>query len=157
MITFDKLIYLSKQGRTDLEKELTFLQNEKRLETIARLQEARGGGDWMDNTEHMLIEEELAFVEARIQEISYMLDHAQLIAPGNEDNLVDVGETVIIQADDGEMEEYTIVGIAEADPGRGFISNESPLGHALLHHKVGDQVIVKAPIGELHYRIVALA
>lgn len=157
MITLDKPVYLTERGRTELETELVYLQNKKRLETIARLQEARGGGDWMDNTEHMLIEEELAFVDARIQDISYMLDHAQLIEPGNEDSQVDVGETVIIQADDGEMEEYTIVGVAEADPGRGFISNESPLGHALLHHKVGDEVIVKAPMGQLHYRIVALA
>ncbi|MBX3057939.1 MAG: transcription elongation factor GreA [Anaerolineae bacterium] len=157
MITLDKPVYLTEKGRAELAAELAYLQDNKRLETIARLQEARGGGDWMDNTEHMLIEEELAFVDARIQEISYMLDHAQLIEPGNEDNQVDVGETVIIQADDGEMEEYTIVGVAEADPGRGFISNESPLGHALLNHKVGDEVIVKAPIGELHYRIVALS
>jgi transcription elongation factor GreA len=157
MITLDKPIYLTEKGKADLETELTYLQNEKRIETIARLQEARGGGDWMDSTEHMLIEEELAFVDARIQEISYMLDHAQLIEPGNEDNRVDVGETVIIQTEDGEMEEYTIVGVAEADPGRGFISNESPLGHALLHHKVGDEVVVNAPMGELHYRIVALA
>ncbi|GIK58118.1 MAG: transcription elongation factor GreA [Chloroflexi bacterium] len=157
MITLDKPVYLTEKGRTELEAELAYLQDNKRLETIARLQEARGGGDWMDNTEHMLIEEELAFIDARIQEISYMLDHAQLIEPGNEDNQVDVGETVIIQTDDGGMEEYTIVGVAEADPGRGFISNESPLGHALLRHKVGDEVIVKAPIGELHYRIVALS
>ncbi|HRQ37575.1 MAG TPA: transcription elongation factor GreA [Chloroflexota bacterium] len=157
MVILDKPIYLTEKGRADLEAEMAYLQNNKRLETIARLQEARGGGDWMDNTEHMLIEEELAFVDARIQDISFMLDHAQLIEPGNEDNQVDVGETVIIQAEDGEMEEYTIVGVAESDPGRGFISNESPLGHALLHHKVGDDVIVKAPMGELHYRIVALA
>lgn len=156
MMVFDKPIYLTEKGRAELETELDYLLNTKRLETISRLQEARGGGDWMDNTEHMLIEEELAFVDARIQEISYMLDHGQLIKPGNEDNLVDVGETVVIQTEDGELEEYTIVGVAEADPGQGLISNESPLGKALLRHKVGDEILVTAPVGQLHYRIITV-
>ena len=85
-----------------------------------------------------------------------MIDHAQLIEPGNEDNVVNIGETVTLQTSDGETESYTIVGRAEADPGQGFISNESPLGEALLGHQIGDEVIVHAPAGEIRYQIVAV-
>ena len=152
----DKPVYLTPRGKRELEAELAFLQNNKRLEIIGRLQNAKIGSDWMDNTEHQLIEEELAFVNGRIHDLSYMLDHAQLIEPGNEDNIVDVGETVVIQSNEGQLEKYTIVGVAEADPGRGFVSNESPLGQALLQHKVGDEIMVHAPVGEIQYRIVAV-
>lgn len=154
MTIFDKPVYVTDQGIVDLEKELEYLLTIKRPDTVERMQEAKGGGDWMDQTEYMLIEEELAHVDGRIQEVQYMLNHAQLIQPGNDDNIVNIGETVIIQPDDGEPESYTIVGIAEADPAAGFISNESPLGRALLDHKVGDEVVVHAPAGDMHYRIV---
>jgi transcription elongation factor GreA len=150
----DRPVYLTEKGKAELAEELEYLQNVKRLETIECLQEATRGGEWTDNTEHMLIEEELAFIDGRIKEIKHMLDQAQIIGPGQEDNLVELGETVIIQNSEGELEEYTIVGAAEADPGRGFISNEAPLGRALLNHKIGDDVEVKAPIGILNYRII---
>ena len=156
MTMLDKPIYVTNQGKIELEEELAYLQNVKSPEIIERLQNARGGGDWMDNTEHMLVEEELAFVNGRINELTHMINHAQIIEPGNEDNIIDIGETIVIQADDGELEEYTIVGVAEADPGRGFISNESPLGVALLHHKIGDEVTVHAPAGDIHYYVVAI-
>ncbi|MCP4357965.1 MAG: transcription elongation factor GreA [Chloroflexi bacterium] len=156
MVAIDKPAYLTNKGKTELGQELMFLQTVKRLEIIDRLQDARGGGDWMDSTEHMLIEEELAFVDGRIRELNYMLYHAQIIEPDNENNIVDVGETVVIETSDGELEEYTIIGVAEADPGNGLISNESPLGQALLNHKVGEEVVVQAPVGELRYRIVAV-
>ena len=156
MFVLDKPIYVTKRGMTELEQELTYLGTVKRPETVAQMQDAKGNGDWMDQTEYMLIEQELGFIDGRIQELQYMLDHAQLIEPGNEDNVVDVGETVAIESNDGELEEYTIVGVAEADPSQGFISNESPLGRALLHHKVGDEVVVHAPMGELRYHITAV-
>ncbi len=152
----EKPVYMTGKGLLELEDELAYLQDVRRLEVIERLQEARVGSDWMDNTENMLIEEELAFIEGRIQELTYMLDHAQLIAPGKEDDRVEMGETVVIQPPDGELEMYTIVGVAEANPGAGFISNESPLGRALLNHKVGDEVVVQAPMGKLYYQIVGL-
>lgn len=152
----DKPIYVTEKGITELGAELAQLQTKKRLEIIERLQNARGGGDWMDNTEHMLVEEELAFVDGRIRELQYMLDHAQLIEPGNQDNIVDIGETVLIQTNGGELEEYTIVGMAEADPSEGLISNESPLGRALLNRKAGDEVVVTAPMGDIRYHILAI-
>jgi transcription elongation factor GreA len=153
---FDKPVYVTSQGKVELEKEIAYLQDIKSPEIIDRLQNARGGGDWMDNTEHMLVEEQLAFVNGRIQELTYMITHAQIIEPGNEDNIIDIGETIVIQSDEGELEEYTIVGVAESDPAHGLISNESPLGAALLHHKVGDEIIVHAPAGNIHYCILAV-
>jgi transcription elongation factor GreA len=156
MMVYDKPIYVTRKGLVELQEELTYLQTVKRPQTVEEMQEAKGNGDWMDQTEYMLIEGELAFIDGRIQELQHMIDHAQLIEPGNEDNIVNIGETVTIQTDEGEIEQYTIVGRAEADPTKGFISNESPLGHALLGHKVGDEVIVYAPVGEIRYQIVAV-
>lgn len=156
MSLVDQPIYLTPKGVTELEEELAHLQNVKRPQTLERIQEAKGGSDWMDNTEYLLIQEELAFVDGRIQEILYALDNAQLIEAGNEDNIVDIGETVIIQAEDGEEEKYTIVGRTEADPGAGLISNESPLGKALLDHKVGEHIVVQTPAGDIRYHILAI-
>lgn len=156
MVAFDRPIYVTSQGLAKLKDEFEFLNNTKRPETIERLQEARDNSDWMDQTEFMLVEDEVAFIDGRIQQLQYILDHAQLIEPGNEDNIVDIGETVIVQTEDGEMERFTIVGVAETDPTAGFISNESPLGRALLDHKVGEEVVVHAPAGEIRYRIVAV-
>ena len=157
MSIFEKPIYVTEQGLQELEEELVYLSTVKRPQTIEQLQGAKGNGDWADQTEYLLIEEELAFVDGRIQDLQHMLKHAQLIEPGKADNVVDMGETVTIQNEAGELEHYTIVGVAEAEPEAGFISNESPLGAALLDHKVGDQVIVHAPMGEIPYRIVKVS
>jgi transcription elongation factor GreA len=156
MLLLDKPIFVTNKGIAELEKELTYLRTVKRPETVEQMQDAKGNGDWMDQTEYMLIEQELAFIDGRIQELQFMLNHAQLIEPGNEDNIVNIGETVVIQTGEDEIERYTIVGMAETDPGKGFISNESPLGRALLGRKVGDEVIVHAPAGDIRYRIMAV-
>jgi transcription elongation factor GreA len=156
MMVDEKPIYVTKKGLAELQEELTHLQTVKRPQTVEEMQEAKGGGDWMDQTEYMLVEEELAFIDGRIQELQHMIDHAQIIKPGNEDNVVNIGETVTLQTSDGETESYTIVGRAEADPGQGFISNESPTGKALLGHQIGDEVIVHAPAGEIRYQIMAV-
>jgi transcription elongation factor GreA len=152
----DKPIYVTRNGLAELEKELLHLQTVKRPQIIEAVQEAKTNGDWKDQTEYILVEEELAFVDGRIQELQHMLDHAQLIEPGNEDNIVNIGETVTIQTSESEAERYTIVGVAEADPAQGFISNESPLGQALLGRKVGETVIVHAPVGDIHYQIISV-
>ena len=156
MLPLDKPMYITSKGLVELKEELAYLRDVKRPQTIERMQDAKGGGDWMDQTEYMLIEEEVAFINGRIYEIEIMLDQAQLIGPGNEDNIVNLGETVILQTEDGETEQYTIVGVAEADPANGLISNESPLGRTLLNQKVGDELVVDAPVGKIGYRIVAI-
>lgn len=156
MIAFDKPVYVTNKGLAELKEELATLQTVKRPQLIEEMQEAKGDGDWMDQTEYMLVEEELSFVDGRIQELQHMIDHAQIIEAGNEDNIVNIGETVTIQTNDGEIEKYTIVGMAEADPTQGLISNESPLGQALLDHKIGDEIVVHAPMGDIYYKITAV-
>jgi transcription elongation factor GreA len=151
-----KPIYVTNQGLDHLEEELTYLQSVKRPEVVDYLKDAKGNGDWIDNTEYLLLENEMAFIDGRIQQLKHMIGHAQLIEPGNDDNIVDIGETVVLRANGGELEQYTIVGVAETDPSHGLISNESPLGHALIGHKIGDDVDFTAPDGEHHYRIVAI-
>jgi transcription elongation factor GreA len=156
MLELDKPVYVTSSGLVELEKELTYLQDVKGPALIERMQEAKGDGDWMDQTEYMLIEEQLAYIQSRIQELQFMLNQAEIIGPGNDDNIVNIGETVVLQTEEGEIERYTIVGVAEADPAEGFISNESPLGMAVVNQKVGDVVVVHAPVGEIGYRIMAV-
>lgn len=148
--------YMTEQGHARLQAELERLQNVDRLELIERLAEAKTGGDWTDSAEHTLVEEELAFVEARIRELETMLATAEIIPPDPDPARINVGDTVMLKTDDGEVETYTIVGAAETDPAAGLISNESPLGKALLNQRVGDEVLVHAPAGDLRFRVVAL-
>lgn len=153
----NKPVYLTEQGCKKLTADLETLLNNKRPELIQQLQDIQGGGDWMDNADDVSIREELAFVDGRIEELKYMLDHAQLITLGQAMSQIDVGSTAVIQEEGGPAERYIIVGAAEANPSKGLISNESPLGKALLKHKVGDEVWVKAPDGELHFQVLAVS
>ena len=152
----NKPVYVTEKGLADLETELEQLKNDKRPLIIERLHEVKSGADWMENTEQMLFEDELAFVDRRIQDLQDMLNNAQLIEPDNDDTVVNIGDTVVIQDEEGELETYTIVGIAESDPSKGLISNESPTGRALLTRRVGEVVAVEAPAGKLKFRIVAV-
>ena len=152
----DKPVYVTDKGKIELEEELEQLQTVERPTIIERLHEVKSGGDWMENTEQQIVEEELSFVERRIQEIEDMLANALLIEEDPDHTIVNIGDTVIVQEDGGEPETYRIVGVAESDPSDGLISNESPLGQALLNHKVGDEVVVEAPAGEIRYQIVAV-
>jgi transcription elongation factor GreA len=156
MMTMHKPIYMTPEGLRRLEEKLRYLRTEKRPEIVESLQDAKGNGDWVDNTEYLLLENELTILDAQIYQVEQMLRQAALIGPGNVDNIVDIGETVVIQIDD-DVEKFTIVGIAETDPERGLISNESPLGRALVGRKVGDEIVFKAPDGEYHYRIIAIS
>lgn len=148
--------YITPQGVAKVKAELEHLRNVKRPEIIERLQDAKGGSDWMDNTEYIAIQDELAFVDGRIYELEDMLRYAEIIEDGEDNSIVNVGNTVVIEDDEGQLETYTIVGTVEADPSRGLISNHSPTGGALLGHEVGDEVTVETPGGVIHYRIVAV-
>ena len=152
----NKPVYVTEKGKADLENQLEYLSTVERQRIIDRLTEVKSGGDWMENTEQMMFEDELAFVDRRIQELEDMIADAQLIGSDKDYSVVNVGDTVVIQDCDGELETYRIIGVAEADPSAGLISNESPLGMALLTHKVGDEVVVNAPDGELCFTIVAV-
>lgn len=148
--------YVTEKGRAALEAELEQLQTVERIELIERLADAKTGGDWMDSAEHTLVEEQLAFVEARIRDLEGLLASAVIIPPDPDPLRINLGDTVVLKADDGQMETYTIVGSPESDPAAGRISNESPLGQALLSRRVGDDVVVHAPVGDLRFLVVAL-
>jgi transcription elongation factor GreA len=149
--------YLTKEGFEKLQDELEFLRTAKRQEVAERLHEAMEGGELIENAEYEAAKNEQAFVEGRIQELEIILAAAHIIdenAADNDPNLVQVGDTVVIQEDGSKPEEYIIVGAAEADPRAGKISNESPLGKALLNHRPGDIVTVDAPGGSFKVKVV---
>lgn len=149
--------YLTKEGFQKLQDELEYLRTAKRQEVAERLHEAMEGGELIENAEYEAAKNEQAFVEGRIQEVEMILAAAHIIdenAANNDPNLVQVGDTVVIQEDDAKPEEYIIVGAAEADPRAGKISNESPLGKALLNHRPGDIVTVDAPGGSFKVKVV---
>ena len=141
--------FLTKEGHKKLQEELDFLIEEKREEVAMRLHEAMEGGDLIDNAELEAAKREQAFTEGRIKELQYLLATARVIEDGVKarDN-IDIGSKITIrEVGFTEKEMYRIVGPAEANPGQGYISNESPIGKAVLGHKVGDKVKVNAPEG----------
>ena len=149
--------YLTKDGYQKLQEELEYLRTVKRQEVAERLHEAMEGGELIENAEYEAAKNEQAFVEGRIQEVEIILAAAHIIdddSAHNDPNLVQVGDTVVIQEDKGDPEEYVIVGAAEADPRSGKISNESPLGKALLYHRPGDVVTVDAPGGSFKVKVL---
>ena len=152
----NQAVYLTKKGRKKLEEELTFLQDTKRQEVASRLHEAMEDGELIENAEYEAAKNEQAFVEGRILEIEHMLSSAQEIKRRRSTDMVRIGSTVEVREDGSPVETYTIVGIAEANPKDGLISNESPLGRALLEGKIGDKIKVKAPAGELNFKIVKI-
>ena len=152
----DRPVYVTPKGKVELEQELEQLRNVERQRVIDLLHEVKSGGDWMENTEQMIYEDELAFIDNRIQELEGMIADARIIEPDQDNTIVNIGDTVVIQDEDGEMETYTIVGVAEADPSKGLISNESPVGHALLKQRVGEEVIAKTPVGQIKLRIITV-
>jgi transcription elongation factor GreA len=149
-------VYVTPEGLKKLEEELEHLRTIKRHEVAQRLHEAMEGGELIENAEYEAAKNEQAFVEGRILELEHMLAQAQVIEPGKSTGVVGIGSTVVIQESSKPSETYTIVGAAEANPRDGLISNESPLGQALLDHKAGDEVDVRAPAGTLRFRIVKI-
>lgn len=147
--------FLTQQGYLKLQDELEYLRTVKRQEVAHRLHEAMEGGELIEDAEYEAAKNEQAFVEGRIQELQDLLANARMIddsAHGSD--TIQVGSTVVIAEEDGEPEKYTIVGPAEANPREGLISNESPLGKALMGHRADDKVKVDAPAGSFMVRIV---
>lgn len=150
-------VYVTEDGLKRLEEELEQLRTTKRQEVALRLHEAMQDGELIDNAEYEAAKNEQAFVEGRILELEYMVSQAKIIEHGNAKDKVAIGSTVEVKEKGGRKSEtYMIVGIAEANPKEGLISNESPMGSALLNHKVGEFVEVQAPAGAIQYRIVKI-
>jgi transcription elongation factor GreA len=147
--------FLTKEGFQKLQEELDHLRSAKRQEVAERLHEAMEGGELIENAEYEAAKNEQAFVEGRIQELEVILATARLIEDNgkSKEGLIQVGSTVTIE-EDGEAATYTIVGAAEADPRKGKISNESPIGKAIIGHKAGETLQVEAPGGHFKVKIL---
>jgi len=146
--------YLTRPGYDKLQDELEYLRTTKRHEVAARLHEAMEGGELIEDAEYEAAKNEQAFVEGRIQELEMLLANARIIEETGKKDVVQVAAKVTIQEAELEPEVYTIVGPAEANPRAGRISNESPLGRALMDHRAGDSVHVDAPGGAFTVRIL---
>ena len=152
-----KEFLLTSEGFLELETELNNLKSNDRPRIIEAIKEARAQGDLSENADYDAARDEQAKIEARIQELEYMLEHAKIIEKATGDK-VEVGTTVTVNyVDDDEEEIYSIVGSMEADPFENKISNESPIGKAIMHKKVGDIISVESPNGSYDIKIVKIA
>ena len=144
---------LTAEGYLEIEEELNELKTVRRPEIINAIKDARAQGDLSENADYDAARAAQAQVEARIKELEYRLEHSE-IAQSDSKGLVSVGSDVTVEDEDGEEDTYKLVGSAEADSFKNKISNESPLGRALLGHKKGDTVTVEAPTGSYDLKIV---
>lgn len=139
-------IMVTAEGYLDLENELNELKNVRRPQIIQAIKEARALGDLSENADYDAARDEQAQVESRIKELEYKLEHSEIIDTKKK-NKVSLGSKIVIKYDDGEEDEYMIVGSLEADPFNNRISNESPIGIAVMGKKQGDVVSVASPNG----------
>lgn len=150
--------FMTKEGLDTAKKQLDYLTRVKRAEIVERIQEARSHGDLSENAEYDAARNEQAANEGEILELEYKIRNAEIIEENDDKSHVHIGSKVIVYDEDfGEETEYTIMGTTEANVGGGVISNESPVGAALLHHKKGDVVSVKAPAGEYKLKILKIS
>ncbi len=158
-------VLVTKEGLKKIKEELEHLKSKRRAEIAQRLKEAISYGDLSENAEYEEAKNEQAFVEGRILELENQIKNARLIAEHTGDKsskkggVVEIGSLVTVRnkTDDEEPETYTIVGSMEADPLAHKISNESPIGKAILGREAGDIIDVVAPAGKFQYEIVKVA
>lgn len=150
-------VYLTTEGVRNLRRELDYLVNVKRPALAKRLRKAIQQGDLSENADYITAKEEQGFLEGRIQQIEAMLRRAVIIQEDGPTDEVALGSRVtVIEEGAEESEVFHIVGPAEANPTNGKVSNESPLGRALMGRQVEDAVTVEAPGGEIVFRITAI-
>lgn len=148
--------YLTKEGIARLKMELEQLKGAKRQDLAKRLRAAIQMGDLSENADYHKAKEDQAFLEGRIQEIEYLLHNAVLIEKDASRETVGLGNHVTIQEGDSPPETYHLVGAKEADPRNGKISNESPIGRALVDRRVGEIVEVPTPGGARNIKILKI-
>jgi transcription elongation factor GreA len=148
--------YLTAEGAEKLKQELAELKGPRRDELSARLRSAIQMGDLSENADYHKAKEDQGFLEGRIQEIEHMLRNVVLIEEHAGRDVVSIGNHVTIQEEGSPPETYHVVGAREADPRKGRISNESPIGRALMDHKVGDVVQVETPGGRIGFQILKI-
>ena len=144
--------FLTKRLLEELKQELEELKTKKRMEISEKLRQAKELGDLSENSEYLEAREEQTWVEREIAELEEITKNAVLIKEGGIREVVDLGATVEV-ARDKQALKFVIVGTNEAQPDKGFISNESPLGRMLMGKKAGESVIVQTPGGQVKYKI----
>jgi len=150
-------IYLTAEGAARLTEELTHLTKVERTALAKRLRAAIQEGDLSENADYSKAKEDQAFLEGRIQELEHTLKNATIIeSKASGFDKVEVGATVTVQEEDLEPETYQMVGAKETDPSKGRISNESPVGRALMGRSVGDLVEVQTPGGSFQLKIIKI-
>jgi transcription elongation factor GreA len=148
-------IQVTKQGFSELKKELEELKETKRPKAVDRLAYARSQGDLSENSDYHSARDDLEFLDGRISELEGVIKNAEVVTNNSKSGTVSVGTVVEVKAN-GAQHTFNIVGEWEADPAEKKISHTSPLGQALVGKKVGDKVEVEAPAGKLHYEILKI-
>ncbi len=153
----EPVVYLTREGYNRLKERLTYLIEVKRPEIAQQIHDAKEMGDISENAGYDEAKNAQAFLEGEIAELEWKLKHAVIIDDERPADRVSLGSQVtVLEEGSGEEETYVIVGSAEADPFDGRISNESPVGKALMGHKVGDVVDVETPGGVIRMRILSI-
>src|SRR3990172_5629105 len=149
--------YLTAEGAERLRKELGDLKGPARDDLARRLRSAIQMGDLSENADYHAAKEQQAFLEGKIQELEYLLKYAIIVEDtGEKREVVDLGARVTVQEEDYPPETYHLVGAKEADPRNGRISNESPIGIALMGGRVGDEVVAQTPAGSISLKIIKI-
>lgn len=149
----DEIQYISQESYEKFNEELRTLKSETVPAIAKRIDEARQMGDLSENAEYNSAREEMAWAQTRVQELGRILSNSSIISKPSSTNSVGVGSSICVKVK-GVEKKYSIVGPHEADPLRGHISNESPLGQAFLGKKIGEEVTVHTPGGDQTYTII---
>lgn len=150
-----KKFILTQEGLSNLKQEYEELVYQKRPAITQRIRNAREFGDLSENSEYDAAKEEQTLIETRITALEQVLKKAQVITPTQKTDFIVIGSTVVVEIE-GEIDEFQVVGTMEADPAKRKISNESPVGQALLGAKVGDVVEVSTPIVKAKYKVLEI-
>ena len=151
-----KTIKLTDEGLKKLQDELELLKTEGRADIAEKIKVARGYGDLSENSEYDEAKNEQAKIEARIVELEAMLKNVEIISGGTTDTVQLGCKVKVLDVEFDEECEYQLVGSPEADVRRGLISDESPVGRALIGHKAGDEVVAETPSGEIRFKILEI-
>lgn len=147
--------YLTETSLNNLKTELENLRNKTIPDIAKRIDEAKQQGDLSENAEYHQAREDMSWTQGRVLELEQLIQNAQIIKKSDTNDEVTIGCTVTVKIN-GKTKDYTIVGPQEIDPLKGYISNESPLGQAFLHHSVKDKVEVNTPAGKQVYEILSI-
>lgn len=150
---------MSREGYEKLTKDLNYLVTVRRAEVAEKLKEARGFGDLSENAEYDEAKNEQGILEAQIADLQKIIDNAEIV-DGDDISVTEVGVGTVVtveRIDNGKQQKLWIVGTKEADPFKGKISDESPIGIAALKKKVGEHFVVNAPVGQIEYKVIEIS